>query len=640
MTLLVAVILSALQDSTDIPQEPKPRPRISDVEELDPLARSATARDRSVSSSPSTITVLTAGAVRRSAAKSITDALRLVPGLEVQKLSSTESNVSIRSFNEDSAASQGILGLLDGRSVYNEFYGNVVWETIPVTPESIDRIEVIRGPGSFLHGPNAMHGLVNIVTKRPLQYAEGELFLGASGGTYRSSSAWMTYVRKTDDLGFKMTAAWDDIGQFEERGDNAMDKAFLEGRFEAQLAEAARIDVTAGVRRQKVDVLIPEFFGVPTTSFHNATMETFVKANLVAQGLRAQLTFSDFGTDSIPDAIFVPFHVRLDTVDADLQYAFDTIGGNAIVVGAGWRMAQYETRDQDVSGGQHHTNLGWVFAQDEIMVGPVVVTLGMRWDHHSISGENLSPRVAGVWEFVPDHFLRLTGGVGFRNPSLREIWFDMPANIPGLPVPARITGNTELQAEKLRSIELGWSGSLHENLTAGAAVYYNLADRLIGFVPTSYFPSPPFPPLTPDVIGPENTGKDEAYGVEVEAQAELAGEVRLFGHYAFGIRRTRDGHERNPLAPRHKGAVGVRVMPALDWMVAAWVCAFDDTEFGGRRVKEYALLNGRVSYRFWIGERVGSVYVQGFNVLDRHHLEHREGEEYGPMAAVGVELQW
>ena len=55
--------------------------------------------------------------------------------------------------------------LVDGQSVYNEEYGGVFWDTEQMPVEDIDRIEVIRGPGAAMWGANAVHGVINIITK-------------------------------------------------------------------------------------------------------------------------------------------------------------------------------------------------------------------------------------------------------------------------------------------------------------------------------------------------------------------------------------------------------------------------------------------------------------------------------------------
>ena len=61
-----------------------------------------------------------------------------------------------------------MLVLIDGRAVYSPLFAGTYWEVQDTMLEDVDRIEVIRGPGGILWGANAVNGIINIVTKRPL----------------------------------------------------------------------------------------------------------------------------------------------------------------------------------------------------------------------------------------------------------------------------------------------------------------------------------------------------------------------------------------------------------------------------------------------------------------------------------------
>src|SRR4029077_12053330 len=63
--------------------------------------------------------------------------------------------------------SDSLLVLLDGRSIYQDFFGFVAWDFLPIDPMEIKQIEVIRGPASAVWGANAMTGVVNVITKTP-----------------------------------------------------------------------------------------------------------------------------------------------------------------------------------------------------------------------------------------------------------------------------------------------------------------------------------------------------------------------------------------------------------------------------------------------------------------------------------------
>ena len=95
----------------------------------------------------------------------MTDLLRLVPGLNTVQSSARDVNVTSRAAT--GTLSDSLLVLLDGRSIYQDFFGFVAWDFLPIDPMEIKQIEVIRGPASAVWGANAMTGVVNVITKTP-----------------------------------------------------------------------------------------------------------------------------------------------------------------------------------------------------------------------------------------------------------------------------------------------------------------------------------------------------------------------------------------------------------------------------------------------------------------------------------------
>lgn len=607
---------------------------------------SSTRRELPVAQSPSTLTLIPGDEFRLLGARFLADGLRSVTGLEVSRFSSTESNVAVRGFNDDASALQGILGLLDGRQVNNEFFGSVVWDILPVTQDDVERIEVIRGPGSFVHGPNAMHGLVNIITRSPMRYPQDEVHLSGAAGSYGSTQSTLTYVKRERTSAFKARMAWDDMDEFSSPHRNARNKAFAEARFEKWIEDTPvhSIDVTAGVNQQRFDTLISQFAGVPAVEFFNSVQESYGKVNYRWGDLKAQTTWTHFLGVAEPEQIYTPFKVRNDMVDVEVQYSLQPLGGHILTAGTGYRYASFDTDLDD--GGK--AGLGWVFAEDQFTLAETLfVTFGGRLDWHSVAGTAASPRLAAVWEFEPGHFLRGTAGYGFRNPSLRELFFEMPLAVaPGVtPV---VHGNRDLEAEKIRSVELAYRWRESDSPTRAEVIgYYNLVDRVVEFHPTAYYPSPPLPPGTPSIIEPVNSTQYKAYGLEVDLEHELNPSMSLFAGYAYGIRLNRETGERSHGAPRHKATGGLRLSLWGDLSARLWLTFFDDVEFRDAAtgastgsVDRYVLVNGRVSFEVLKGDTKGTVFLQAFNMLDHDHREHPQGDRYGVIVTGGFELAW
>src|SRR5579885_3610987 len=138
---------------------------------------------------PAAIYVLTKEDIRRSGATSIPEALRLVPGVEVERTDSDTWAVGVRGFG--SQFSQSVLVLIDGRNVYTPLFAGVNWRLQNVLLEDVARIEVIRGPGGTIWGTNAVNGVINIITENSQNTQGGLVSMG--GGNFEQANVGMRY---------------------------------------------------------------------------------------------------------------------------------------------------------------------------------------------------------------------------------------------------------------------------------------------------------------------------------------------------------------------------------------------------------------------------------------------------------------
>src|SRR6185437_7060524 len=142
-----------------------------------------------LSQTPAAIYVITQEDIRRSGVRSLPEALRLAPGVDVAQIDSVKWAVGIRGF--ESRLSRAVLVLIDGRSVYSPLFHGVYWEVQDTLLRDVDRIEVIRGPGGTIWGANAVDGIINIITKNAKD-THGTL-LTAGGGNVDQGEAAARY---------------------------------------------------------------------------------------------------------------------------------------------------------------------------------------------------------------------------------------------------------------------------------------------------------------------------------------------------------------------------------------------------------------------------------------------------------------
>jgi len=158
------------------PQPPPAEDQVKRAEEV--TVESASKVEQKLIDAPATMSVVTSEQLAAQPAQNMADTLRSVPGMNVIQMSARDINLTARQATSTLATSQ--LVSVDGRSVYLDFFGLVLWDLVPSpTSGEIKQIEVVRGPASVVWGANAVNGVVNIITKTPRENEGFGVVLGA-----------------------------------------------------------------------------------------------------------------------------------------------------------------------------------------------------------------------------------------------------------------------------------------------------------------------------------------------------------------------------------------------------------------------------------------------------------------------------
>ncbi|MBC7886876.1 MAG: TonB-dependent receptor [Ferruginibacter sp.] len=121
---------------------------------------------------PLSASVVTKEQIRQTGCTSIMEALRLVPGMIVREQTNGNYDIYLRGMDNVppnslfDGSSNTTLVMIDNRPIYNYLRGGTFWETLPVDLNDVEKIEVIRGPAAALYGPNAVNGVINIITRQ------------------------------------------------------------------------------------------------------------------------------------------------------------------------------------------------------------------------------------------------------------------------------------------------------------------------------------------------------------------------------------------------------------------------------------------------------------------------------------------
>lgn len=441
--------------------------------------------------SPVAIHVVTSDDIRRSGATTIPDVLRLVPGVEVASIDGNKWSVGIRGFG--SRLSRSVLVLIDGRTVYTTFFAGTYWEVQDTVMEDIDRIEVIRGPGGTIWGPNAVNGVINIITKSAKEtqgalvssgggnVEQGFLTFRYGGGngknlSYRIYGKGFTRgpnqhpdQRNFDDwraaqTGFRID--WSSLGQTQPDRDTVT----VQGDFYTE---------GAGESVQATSYTAPYSRTIDANAELSGGNVLARWKRVIREGNYIQLqTYYDRTNRYEPN-----FGENRDTFDADFLQRLKLPARQEFTWGLGARFSNGRAI-QVVSGLTFNPNdrtdqLFTAFLQDEISLIPdrLVLTLGTKVLKTNFKGVSPLPGARLSWTPNDKQTVWAAFTHTLRTPSRVEEDFNLSGYIntaaDGRPFFARFIANDNFASEQMNGYELGCRRLVGKGLYIDFSAFYN-----------------------------------------------------------------------------------------------------------------------------------------------------------------------
>jgi iron complex outermembrane recepter protein len=624
----------------------------------------ASRRAQSTLESPNATTIITADEIRMSGARTLPELLRRVPGAEVMMMGVASPNVSFRGFNQ--RISNKVLLLIDGRPEYQDFIGITMWPAITIDLAEIERIEIIRGPGSALYGANAMLGVINVITRAPGTGAPAELAAyggngGIAGGSFIASGG--RGVRFRASASYEQEQKWSrdfadgrpDFGS--QWADSWLGYRSAHGNLVATYVfnRDFAVSVAGGVNR-----LYTEIYPIGILrNFNLDGLGGHVKADAKLGPVKVKFFWNTLTADAGPQywpigarSLATQLQSNVFDLEALFQKEFQLLGRHRISVGTSGRLKRVAWT---YLGGLKQEIHFAAFLQEEWRpIAPLTLTASYRLDRHPLlnngdPGYAHSPRVSLVWTLFESHAIRGSFATAFRVPTYLESYTDLRTPISGLNGASVLTeGDVRLRPERLLSFELGYRGeSVRYGLAWDLALYQNYVNDLITLSAVS--------PLTADraydaatgsyLLGRSTFQNDPsgyiARGAELGFTWSVTSglDVRLTGALQQIVTT---GDPNVPCGPCQEapvgkifGGVSYRTPVGVDLSVDAsftsgttWVEREPDSQDPTRianlqnPLPAYLVLNARAGYRF-LDDRV-SVAVVGTQ-LGPNHQEHPFG---------------
>ncbi len=551
------------------------------------VVESASKHRQSIFWSPSAITVFTREDIRASGADDLPDLLRRVPGFDIYRVKPGYPLVGART--NTNVANNLMLLLIDGREYMVEVTGFTFWDSMTIDLEEVERVEVIRGPGSALYGANAFAGVVSITTlaERPDSSCDVYMSLGET-----DHQRLFGRIRHAFDIQGARLTFGAGVGMSREGFSSDFQEAGYYGHrahgyLRYQDGERLDLSLHAGLLWGAGGLAYFSMgdMNVPG-ALYNFTMGKAALALSETARLQIQIYQARHESDLEYRTVFQAYdiwiadvpkqHWTINTLDAQVQFDWRPADSFLLIAGSNLRYSVMEgekiiLEDDDEFRGAGFAHVEWnPFRADG---RPVVwLTGGLRLDLNTSTDAALSPRAAVVFGPFRDHTFRLSYGLAFRRPSYYEHRMHVlledynPATPEIVEKMAESLGNNRLLNEKVHTFEAGWRGRfLDDHLRVSLDLFYSLHVDTIAFV-MNIPQDMGLPDISNSTIQFQNKGADvNAVGGEAELVWRPGGDWNLWCN--LGVRRVTDRstEERMPAEPQLRLNLGGGYRPGSGW---------------------------------------------------------------------------
>jgi len=615
--LIAALSMTARADET---QEPPTQLH------METMVVTPTLSEQPISTTAPAVTVITGEELQRKQVTTVADALREVPGVEVSESGSRGSvtNVFIRGADTDQT-----LVLIDGVRVNSTTLG--AFDFSALTPENIDRIEVVRGWGGTLYDSEAIAGVIQIFTRKGSGPPRGSIAVsGGNGGTDREVAE---VSGQSGIFAFSGAASHIHSDGFKPQNDD-YSNTVVSGRLDADVVEngTARVIFRVGDsdfgdffgnnflaaadpnarQKDQIDLTRAEWSHSPSSSLSYRVGFGYA---------REHEEFDDPADAANTTSIFSD--ILSQTYTGDARATLSWLEGLAeSTVGAEYEVqsANTRSRSQDPSFGDSRSDFdrdvrnvaGYTLHQLFLDDRRLVFTGGVRVDDNQRFGRAVSPSGGASYVLSPTKTrLRFTYAKGFRAPTLNQLFF------PGF-------GNPDLDAERSWEVDAGFDQPLPGDIVVVSANYFHRrVKNLIAGVPQ---PS--------GLLLAENIGRSTVDGFEGAVDAQLLPGIRAGGQYTYlDIDAVSAGRVRRP---RHSGSVYVAAERDDSWQSGDRITAdvrvllvgdrldFDPVSFTPRSNQAYQRADLAVAYAWPLDVLMVKrlkVFARIENLFDRHYQE-------------------
>lgn len=551
----------------------------TDVKEReDQMVVTASAVEQNLKDAPASISVITREDLQKKPVQNLKDVLKDVPGVQITNESDNRQGVSIRGLS-----SGYTLILVDGKRVNsrNAVFRHNDFDLSWIPAESIERIEVVRGPMSSLYGSDALGGVVNIITRKVGKAWHGTLSADTTVQEHRdrgdsgNGNFFASGPLVDDLLGVKVYGA---LGKREKDQASSSSGSTGQPRIEGYTSRNANVefsltpdkdqDITFGYGLDRQDR------DSDTLDKNRIERENYSLGHNGRWGLaNTELRF--YG-ENIENKNAETITSKNNSLDGKVVIPLGDYN-QLLTFGGEYRNDKLEDGVNMKNGGSTQANQYALFLEDEWRIFEnLALTGGVRMDDHQNYGVNWSPRAYLVYNATDTVTVKGGWASAFKAPSLLQLSPDwQSASCRGS---CNVVGSKDLKAETSESVEFGlyYAGEEGwlEDVNASATVFQNDIDDMITVIRTAnrnlaqtYQNFVGFDASGNPIFRYYNVNKARIRGLETELSLPVTDVLNLKLNYTYNDARDLSNGGNKPLSelPFHTSNATLDWKPLEDW---------------------------------------------------------------------------
>ncbi|BDX05339.1 TonB-dependent receptor plug domain-containing protein [Planctobacterium marinum] len=528
----------------------------------------ATGTDKQLSEAPAVVSVITADDIAAMGARNLSEAIERIPGLHVMpSINRVMPLFSIRGISTDSTPQ--VLVLIDGVDI-SEMTALSTPYAFEYPIHAVERIEIIRGPGSAVYGADAFSGVINVITRKAAQ--QDKLLVGISAGSFDTFDGWLNWDKQFDELQIAFSVSHThhnsdnnrvtQYGVMDRDGEisnihlnldyqnfsfknwywrtkqNMGTGAAIWGnnydvdRIDAMFSKLSWSDALTDVLNASID------FSYGQTT-HDARFQ-LLPPGVWPVGNDGNVFLPPFTPVTFPDGVIGQPSATTQKVELSSAFIYSGYQDHRIRVGFGAKKFSLQDVKEiknfgpgildvqnipeslqsdaliDVTGTpfvytpDYDRDLWFLSVQDEWKIDENwELTAGLRYDNYSDFGSTTNPRLALVWSANEAITAKFLFGTAFRAPKVAELAF---VNNP------TTLGNPTLQPEQIETLEFVIDYRPGDDFNGALNFFSYQAEDLIQLDQSFTF---------------QNNGEQDGYGAELEANWQATELLRLSANLSW-----------------------------------------------------------------------------------------------------------